>query len=60
MPLKEKLFSIQRFRGIREKDKKRTGEQVRLQRNESWYGSLGKKSKNKGTRMTLHKVQEMQ
>ena len=28
VPLKEKLFSIQRFRGRREKDKKRTGDKL--------------------------------
>lgn len=59
MPLKEKLFSIQRFRRRRAKDniQKRIGGQVRLQRREGWYGSLDrKKSKNKGTRMTLYKT----
>ena len=63
VPLKEKLFSIQRFRRRRAKNKiqKRIGGQVRLQR-EGWYGSLDrKKSKNKGTRILyIKQVQEMQ
>lgn len=60
VPLKEKLFSIQRFRGRREKDKKRTGDKLGFKGMRVGMAAQKKTSKNKGTRMTLYQVQEMQ